>query len=39
MGKLKAFLEVPRLEAGHRPIHERIYDFGEVGQTLNSHDR
>ena len=39
MGKLKAFLEVPRLEAGHRPIHERIYDFGEVEQTLNSHDR
>lgn len=29
----------PRKEAGHRPIHDRIHDFGEVEQTLNSHDR
>ena len=39
MGKLKAFMEVPRIEAGYRPIHDRIHDFGEVEQTLNTHDR
>ncbi len=39
MGKLKAFMEVPRVEAGYRPIHDRIQDFGEVEQTLNTHDR
>lgn len=39
MGKLKAFMDVPRLEAGYRPIHDRIQDFGEVEQTLNTHDR
>ena len=39
MGKLKAFMEVPRLEAGYRPVHDRIHDFGEVEQTLNTHDR
>lgn len=39
MGKLKAFMEVPRVEAGYRPIHDRIHDFGEVEQTLNTHDR
>ena len=39
MEKLKAFMEVPRLEAGYRPLHERIHDFGEVEQTLNSRDR
>ncbi len=30
---------IQRKEAGHRPIHDRIQDFGEVEQTLNSHDR
>lgn len=39
MGKLKAFMEVPRKEAGYRPIHDRIRDFSEVEQTLNTHDR
>ena len=39
MGNPKAFLTVPRLEAGYRPIHDRIHDFGEVEQTLNTHDR
>lgn len=39
MGNPKAFLSVPRQEAGHRPIHERIADFGEVEQTLNESDR
>ena len=35
----KAFLEVSRKEAGYRPIHDRIHDFGEVEQTLNTKDR
>ena len=39
MGNPKAFLTVPRLEAGYRPIHDRILDFGEVEQTLNTNDR
>ncbi len=39
MGNPKAFLTVPRKEAGYRPINDRIYDFGEVEQTLNSSDR
>jgi glutamate synthase (NADPH/NADH) small chain len=39
MGNPKAFLSVPRKEAGYRPIHDRIHDFGEVEQTLNSNDR
>ncbi|MCR5313038.1 MAG: glutamate synthase subunit beta [Bacteroidaceae bacterium] len=39
MGNPKAFLTVPRKEAGYRPIHDRIQDFGEVEQTLNSKDR
>jgi glutamate synthase (NADPH/NADH) small chain len=39
MGNPKAFLTIPRKEAGYRPILERIADFGEVEQTLNSEDR
>ena len=39
MGNPKAFLTVPRQEAGYRPIHDRIRDFGEVEQTLNTSDR
>ena len=39
MGNPKAFLTVPRQEAGYRPIHDRILDFGEVEQTLNTSDR
>jgi glutamate synthase (NADPH/NADH) small chain len=39
MGDPKAFLTIPRQEAGYRPIHDRITDFGEVEQTLNSSDR
>jgi len=39
MGNPKAFLEVARQEAGYRPLHDRILDFGEVEQTLNSKDR
>jgi len=39
MGNPKAFLTVARQEAGYRPIHERIADFGEVEQTLNTGER
>ena len=39
MGNPKAFLEIHRQEAGYRPIHDRIHDFGEVEQTLNTRDR
>ena len=39
MGKYNAFLEIHRKEAGYRPLHDRIHDFGEVEQTLNSGDR
>ena len=39
MGSVKAFMEVARQEAGYRPIHDRVHDFGEVEQTLNSKDR
>ena len=39
MGNPKAFLTIHRKEAGYRPIHDRIHDFGEVEQTLNSNDR
>ena len=39
MGNPKAFLTVPRKEAGYRPIHDRKHDFGEVEQTLNTRDR
>ena len=39
MGNPKAFLTTPRQEAGYRPVHDRIHDFGEVEQTLNSKDR
>ena len=39
MGNPKAFLEIHRQEAGYRPVHDRIHDFGEVEQTLNTHMR
>ena len=39
MGNPTAFLTIHRQEAGYRPIHDRIHDFGEVEQTLNSKDR
>lgn len=39
MGNPRAFLTVPRQEAGHRPIYERIADFSEVEQTLNDSSR
>lgn len=39
MGNPKAFLTINRKEAGYRPVHDRIADFGEVEQTLNPDDR
>ena len=39
MGNPKAFLTVPRVEAGYRPLHDRVKDFSEVEQTLNTSDR
>lgn len=39
MGDSKAFLTIRRQEAGYRPVYERITDYGEVEQTLNTHDR
>lgn len=39
MGNPKAFLTIHRQEAGYRPVHDRITDFGEVEQTLNRNDR
>ena len=39
MGNPKAFLTIPRQEAGYRPVMDRVLDYGEVEQTLNSKDR
>ncbi|GET26544.1 glutamate synthase subunit beta [Prolixibacter sp. NT017] len=39
MGNPKGFIEIPKKESGYRPVKERIYDFGEVEQTLNEKDR
>jgi glutamate synthase (NADPH) small chain len=33
------FLKIKRKEAGNRPIHERVCDYSEVEQVLNSEDR
>lgn len=39
MGNPKGFMTIKRKEAGYRPLHERVADFGEVEQTLNDEDR
>jgi len=39
MGNPKSFLTIPRQEAGYRPVHDRIYDYSEVEQTLNAGER
>ena len=39
MGDPKAFLNIHRKEAGYRDLHDRVKDFSEVEQTLNTHDR
>ncbi len=39
MADINGFLKTKRKEAGNRPIQERIRDFSEVEQVLNSEDR
>jgi len=39
MGDPKGFINISRIEAGYRPVNERIFDYGEVEQTLNERDR
>jgi len=39
MGNPKGFIEIERKLGGYRPINERIFDYGEVEQTLNENDR
>lgn len=39
MGDPKGFMTVNRIEAGYRPKEERVFDYGEVEQTLNENDR
>ncbi len=39
MGDPKGFIRIQRKEAGNRPVVERIYDYSEVEQTLNTEDR
>jgi len=39
MGDITGFLKIKRKEAGNRLINERICDYSEVEQVLNSEDR
>src|ERR1035437_1940681 len=39
MGNPKGFIEIKRKEGGYRPVNERIFDSGEVEQTLAENDR
>ncbi|HYW97078.1 MAG TPA: glutamate synthase subunit beta [Bacteroidales bacterium] len=39
MGDPRGFIKIQKKEAGNRPVKERINDYGEVEQTLNSEDR
>jgi glutamate synthase (NADPH/NADH) small chain len=39
MGNPKGFIEIERKEGGYRPVNDRIFDYGEVEQTLNEKDR
>jgi len=39
MADITGFLKIKRKEAGNRPLHQRICDFSEVEQVLNSEDR
>lgn len=39
MADPKGFLKIERKVAGNRPLQDRIHDYGEVEQTLNSEDR
>jgi glutamate synthase (NADPH/NADH) small chain len=39
MADATGFLKIKRKDAGNRQMHERICDYSEVEQTLNSEDR
>ncbi|NMC39086.1 MAG: glutamate synthase subunit beta [Bacteroidales bacterium] len=39
MADITGFLKVKRKEAGNRPVNERVCDYSEVEQVLNSEDR
>ena len=39
MGNPKGFIEIEKKVSGYRPVNERIFDYGEVEQTLNEQDR
>jgi glutamate synthase (NADPH) small chain len=39
MGDPKGFMTVARKDGGYRPLNERIFDYGEVEQTLDEQDR
>jgi glutamate synthase (NADPH/NADH) small chain len=39
MGNPKGFMTIGRKDAGYRPVNDRIYDYGEVEQTLDDQDR
>jgi len=39
MADPKGFIKIKKKPAGNRPIHERIDDYSEVEQVLNSEDR
>jgi len=39
MGNPTGFIETPRRDAGNRPVHERLTDYGEVEQTLADDER
>ncbi len=39
MADINGFLKIKRKEAGNRPLNERVCDFSEVEQVLNSEDR
>lgn len=39
MGDPSGFLKIRRKDAGNRPLNERVNDFSEVEQVLNSEDR
>jgi glutamate synthase (NADPH/NADH) small chain len=39
MADITGFLKIKKKDAGNRPINERVCDFSEVEQVLNSEDR
>jgi glutamate synthase (NADPH/NADH) small chain len=39
MADINGFLKIKRKDAGNRPVSERICDYSEVEQVLNSEDR